>query len=306
MPFQFENRDNHRGELRVEQPQPKNSQIQSESEIDSVVFEEALYSSSSMGQDIGDYDIVDTTARKEELKLFLSYKEKEGKNLPVMLSGSDGLFAIVLIIFLLFSFSFKEIISFMRENVVLAFSPSKGQKIYDKTITSKERFNLYLLTFSCVLILSISFFVVLENSSLVVAKNYAELLITIGLFMLALSFFITVKLLVNKLIGYIFEIREDSYIWNSSYLILFSALGATCFIPVLLLIYSRIQFDIIVAIVLILFLIVQLSVIVRVVRYFMIQRFSILFLIAYLCTVEIIPYLCLGLGMVYLYKVDIF
>lgn len=241
----------------------------------------------------------------QKIEAFTSLNPKEGVSLPVMLSGSDGLFALVFACFMLLSFSFREIASFLKENVLLAFSSTKAEKLSEKTVTSKERFNLYLLVFTFILILSISSYVVVDRFYPIV-KDYGQLLSTIGTFILVLTVFIILKLLVNKLVGYIFEIEKRTGIWNFSYLILFSALGGSCFVPVLLLIYSKVQFDIIIAFMLILFLIVQLSIIFRVVSYFRDQKFSIMFLIAYLCTVEIIPYIFLGIGMVYLYKVDIF
>lgn len=243
-------------------------------------------------------------AEQKDMNLFVSYAARRGEELPVMLSNSSGLFGVMLVCFLLLAMSFREIIAFIKENSLLMLS-SKGEKAHDKVVTTKERFNIYLLVFACVLVLSISFYTALDKTYHL-PKDYPQLLATIGLFVVALSTFLLIKISANKLIGYVFEVEDTTDIWSFSYLMLLGVLGGACFIPVLLLIYSKVEFDIIIAFVVILFLIVQLSVMIRVIMYFRSQKFSLLFLISYLCTVEIIPYLFLGIGMVYLYKVDIF
>lgn len=232
-------------------------------------------------------------------------EQKSGISLPVKLSNSDGLFSLFFICFLFLCFSYRGISSLVRESLVQVFSASRSAKLSEKTVTSKETFNLYFLVFIYILLISISAFTVLERIYPIQSGVHFPF-ISIVSFCAFLLLFVLLKLGFNKLIGYVFDAHKEIMVWNLSYLTLLGSLGLFCFIPILFLVYSNFGYNIIIGILLILFLIVHLFLIIKIIFHFRSKRFSILFLIAYLCTVEIIPYIFVGVGLVHLYKVDNF
>ena len=58
--------------------------------------------------------------------------------------------------------------------------------------------------------------------------------------------------------------------------------------------------------ILILFLIVQITLFYQIIVFFIGQKFNFLYLIAYLCTFEILPYVYLAIGLIQLYRTDVF
>lgn len=230
--------------------------------------------------------------------------QKEGNPLPISLDRSDGIFALLLFCFLLLAHVYNGGVSFFRESIKLVFSASKSEKL-EAQATTKEMFYSYFLVFLAVLLISISLYEALERV-MPTAETEKRPFVTIGMFIVLILVFILLKLMFNNLIGYVFDIPKKLKVWNRSYLVLLSILGLLCFLPTLMLVYSSHWHSIIIGFVLVLFLIVQLILFLRIIVFFIERRFNFLYLIAYLCTIEILPYVFLGIGLVYLYRIDIF
>ena len=249
---------------------------------------------------------VDTIA-VADTKVMSTYSlegQKEGIPLPVKLDRSDGIFALLLVCFLLLAHVYNGGVSFFKENILLVFSASKSEKLENQT-TTKEIFYSYFLVFLAVLLISISLYEALDRF-MPLAEGEKRPFATIGMFIVLILFFIIVKMMFNRLVGYIFDFDKRLNTWNRSYQVLLSMLGLLCFLPTLMLVYSSLWHSIIIGFVLILFLIVQVILFLRIIVFFIGQRFNFLYLIAYLCTIEILPYIFLGIGLVYLYRIDIF
>src|SRR5690606_2489510 len=104
----------------------------------------------------------------------------------------------------------------------------------------------------------------------------------------------------------IFDEQKRMGVWRRTYIIGIEILGMLYFIPTLLLIYSNYYHLQIIIFMLILFLIVQLILFYQIIVFFIREKFNFLYLIAYLCTFEILPYIFLMIGLVYLYRIDVF
>lgn len=86
--------------------------------------------------------------------------------------------------------------------------------------------------------------------------------------------------------------------------IIIEILGILFFIPTLFLLYADYLHTEIAIFMLILFIVSQLILFYRMIVYFIREKFSFLFMIAYLCTIEIVPYIFLAAGLILLYKTD--
>lgn len=229
----------------------------------------------------------------------------EGEQKVFSLEQTDSVFGLLLLCFLLFAHIYNGGITFLKENMMLLFSPKKMQRVHRQTTTSELLYS-YFLIFQAVVLVSISIYdVFLENNSFleVEAKNPIHVILS---FIILIALFLGGKVLIYKIIGFIFDRPKELFVLKRAYLISFETLGLLYFIPTLLLLYTAsLNFQVVIFMV-VLFLIVHAALFFQIIIFFINEKFNFLYLIAYLCTFEILPYIFLYLGLVYLYKIDIF
>lgn len=225
----------------------------------------------------------------------------EGKSLPFNIEQVDSIFVLLLLCFLFFAHIYNGGISFIKENISLLFSPAK--RIFKQT-TAREVVYGYFLLFQTVVLISICVydaFVEYDSSS---GPNTP--LITIISFIILIGIFLGIKDIIYKVIGYVFDQQRLINTWRRVSIVSVEILGILYFIPTLLLVYSNYYHSAILAFMLILFLIVQIILFYQIIIFFVNQKFNFLYLIAYLCTFEILPYIFLSIGLIYLYRTDVF
>lgn len=276
------------------------------SESDLAIMDSAMLDSSILRMDtvnLTTATAVDTVSTSRSLYA----SNKKGIELPEVLHRSDGILLLLLFCFLIIAHVYHGSLGFVKDSVLLAFSPRKAEKLdnQSQTTTSEMLFS-YFLVFQAILLISISLYEGLERFTSISIGSEKTPFIHIGAFMILISVFIFLKLLLNKFVGYIFDQKSQIVVWNKTYLLLLGVLGLLCFLPTLILVYSNWWHGVIIGFSLFLFLVVQLILIFRLIIFFISQRYSVLSLVAYLLTVEIIPYIYLGLGLLYIYQIDIF
>lgn len=226
-----------------------------------------------------------------------------GENLPYSLAKSDSIFIFFFICFILFARIYKESFIYLKENVALLFSLSNKRTNY-KEITTKEAWFSHLLVLQSIVLIAISIYD--SFMEYLPMESNPPPLLAIGSFIGLFLIFILIKFIWYKIFGYVFDLGKGTAYLMKTGMNIFEILGIIFFIPVLLLIYLEYWHLYIICFLLILFLISQIIYFIRIIVYFVKEKFSFLFLIAYLCTVEIIPYFFLAAGLVYLYKTDLF
>lgn len=226
----------------------------------------------------------------------------EGIKRPFTLEGDDGIFALLLVCFVFFTRIFKGGFTFFKENIGLLFSSRKNLNLFSETTTTEFWFN-FILVFQTILLISIILFdSFLESISY---DEYRNSFVTVLLFTFTITVFLTIKYLFYKLMGYLFEIQVEIKAWLRSYMIVLEMLGIIAFIPALMLVYSQSFHQYLLFFFFILFFVSRLILFYRIITFFFKRHVNLLFLITYLCGVEIIPYILLYQVLVYLYKVDI-
>jgi hypothetical protein len=176
--------------------------------------------------------------------------------------------------------------------------------MYGQT-TVKEMLYSYFLVIQAVVLAAIcicDIFIEIETPG----QSNGRPLGTIISFIVLIALFLWIKDILYKIIGYIFDQQKAMSFWRRTYMVSVGILGILYFIPTLLLIYSSYYHIQILVFMLVLFLIVQLTLFYRIVVFFINQKFNFLYLIAYLCTFEIFPYIFLSMGLIYLYRTDVF
>lgn len=228
----------------------------------------------------------------------------EGRQHPFRIEDSDSVFGLLLLCFVFFAHIYNGGFSFFKENVSFLFSSDKSKRMHRQT-TVKEIAYTYFLIFQTVVLVSIcsyDTFILFDTLS----EGNGSPLISIVTFILFISIFLGIKDFLYLLFGYIFDMDKAMKGWRRTYITGIEILGILYFIPTLFLVYADYYHPQIVVFMLILFLIVQLVLFYQIIIFFIREKFNYLYLIAYLCTFEILPYIFLIIGLEYLYRIDVF
>lgn len=226
-----------------------------------------------------------------------------GTKLPFSLESTDGIFVLILFCFLCFTHIYNGGVSFLKENLSLLFRSEKEKRVHKQT-TVKDILYGYFLVFQAVVLIAIcvyDLFVEYDSSEIVHSP-----FLTVISFVLIIGLFFGAKDLVYKTIGYIFDQQKLMATWRRVSVVSIEILGVLYFIPMLFLIYSNYYHLEILVFMLLLFLIIQITLFYQIILFFVNQKLNFLYLIAYLCTFEILPYIFLSTGLIYLYRTDIF
>jgi hypothetical protein len=253
--------------------------------------------------------IVDVVCRQTSLQTSTSQDSNDvlrhqGTPLPFNLEQTDSIFCILLICLLFFTHIYNGGISFIKENIAYLYSPEKTFRKYGQTITKEVLYNYFLVAQSIVLVSICLYDTFFEYEKL--GYSNGRTLSTIVSFIVLIALFLGIKDFIYRIVGYVFDIQKTVIVWRKSYTISVEILGILYFVPTLLLIYSNYYHGLILGFMLILFLVVQIILFYQIIAYFIEQKFNFLFLIAYLCTFEILPYVYLSMGLIYLYRTDVF
>ncbi|MFT3992886.1 MAG: DUF4271 domain-containing protein [Dysgonomonas sp.] len=254
----------------------------------------------------------DTANLSSSEPLYIYYSSKndskadrhEGIPLPFALEQTDGIFGLILVCFLVFTHVYQGGFTFLKENIRILFSPEKSKNRYGQA-TVKEVWYTYFLIFQTIALVSICLYdVAMKLEPL--EKDMQTPFVTVVAFIILISVFIFLKIGLYRFLGYIFDFKTVMSGWIRSYTTVLEILGIFSLIPTLLLIYSDYLHVVGIAFILILFLLAQLILFYRIIVFFIREKFNFLFLIAYLCTIEILPYVFLSIGLIYLYRFDVY
>ncbi len=228
----------------------------------------------------------------------------EGNRMPFTIEQTDGVFGLLLLCFLFFTHIYNGGYTFLKENISLLFTFDKKERIHRQT-TSKEALYSYFLVFQAVVLMAIAIYdIFIETNSSV--DGVRRPFVTILLFMVLIGLFFGIKDFIYRILGYVFDQGKQMAIWRRICVIAIEILGILYFIPTLLLVYSQYYHWQIIIFMIILFLFVQILLFYQIIIFFIREKFNFLYLIAYLCTFEILPYIFLLVGLAYLYRIDVF
>ncbi|MBP1617794.1 MAG: hypothetical protein H6Q14_1621 [Bacteroidetes bacterium] len=228
----------------------------------------------------------------------------QGEAIPQMLKHQDSIFLSLLFCFFLISKIIQRGHRFFFEGLRVLFTFREKRDVFNE-ITIKEFWgNLFLILLPAFLMALLSY-QFLQNTDDVLRPS-THVWMTIGGFTLVIMAFLFVKYLFYLLIGYTFDESGFTQKYLRVYLVLMELFGILVFIPTLVFLYAGVNQEITLIVVLILFLITRIILFSRIIVFFFNKKVNFLFGIAYLCSVEIIPYLFLVLGFVFLYKEDFF
>lgn len=226
----------------------------------------------------------------------------EGIPLPFNLDQMDATFILIMLCFLIFARIYRGDFALLKSNITLLRSFKKNIKS-TKVFTSRDMWYTYFLVMQFALLASICIYNIFTDYGLNIT-DIRNPLRTMGLFIILIFVFFIIKIFIYRLIGYMFDKKKEMAIFEYLYIIMIETLGIAFFIPTLLLVYASYLYTPIAILLAVLALAALVRLLYRIALYFIREKFNYLFMIAYLCSVEIIPYIFLATGLVYLYKTD--
>lgn len=224
----------------------------------------------------------------------------QGIPLPFRLEQTDGIFILIVLCFMMFVYIYQGSFKTIKSNLLLTFALGKAN-VNTRSYTSRDIWYSYYLILQFTIFVSITAYSIFNENTADITRNENPS-ITITLFILFISTFLILKSLLYKLTGYIFNIKQEMKAFEISQLFIIELLGIIYFIPTLLVVYSGYLHTTICIAMAIIFIIIEFIFFCQLAIFFVRKKFNFLYTIAYLCTMEIIPYLLLIFGIIYLYN----
>ncbi|MBD8389825.1 DUF4271 domain-containing protein [Dysgonomonas sp. BGC7] len=242
---------------------------------------------------------------KEETTSIISEKARyEGTRLPFNMEHVDSVFGLLLLCFLFFTHIYNGGYTFIKDNFYSLFSVDRGLRFSKQTTVTEILYN-YFLVFQAVVLMAISTYDIFIEKMPEVGAMQSPM-IKILLFIVFIGIFYGVKDAMYSIFGYIFDMRSSMFTLRRIQIVALEMLGIIFFIPTLLLVYSEYWHFQIVVFMVIIFLLVQILLFYQIIVFFIREKFNFLYLITYLCTFEILPYMFLFIGLTLLYRTDDF
>lgn len=234
--------------------------------------------------------------------LLLKDNGHEGIVRTFSLENEDGVLVLLLLCFLFFTRIYKGGAEFFEENSRLLFSNRKNPNLFTETTITEFWFNFSLLFQFVVLTSIVSYDLLMECYQYRLPQNS---FITILLFIAVIALFILLKLLFYRFLCYVFDLGEYRKMLQRIYIIILEMMSMIAFLPTLMLVYSQNLHTILIFFFIGLFILSRIVLFYRIIVFFLRQHVNLLFLIVYLCNVEIIPYIILYNVLIYLYDIDL-
>ncbi|NDW18553.1 DUF4271 domain-containing protein [Dysgonomonas sp. 216] len=218
------------------------------------------------------------------------------------LSQVDGVFALLLLCFLFLARIYREGTLYFKENSRLVFSSRENISLFSETTITEFWYNFALVFQTIFLTAIVLFSVFVEvNKPFIPPNSFLFLALSI----LCIGAVELIKYLFIRLVSYLFEIKEVVNVWLRSYIIIIEMMGIIAYFPILILVYSNLSHDILFMFFAVLFIISRLIIFYRIIIFFLHGNVNFLYLIVYLCSVEIVPYFLLYKALGFLYKIDV-
>ncbi|MDH6355404.1 hypothetical protein M2132_001746 [Dysgonomonas sp. PH5-45] len=258
------------------------------------------YSINQATDTLANESLIDTVA---PVKAYTAVGHKGKDRLP-SLKGEDGIFALLLLSFMLLAFVYKRGISLFDRRGLLSLLSDRSERVSFKETTAADAWGNGLLFFQAILLSSIVLYDLFFETSTYITSTTSSF-ITVILFVVTLFIFVGIKYVFYKFMGYLFDVQGLINTWKKDYVSLINIFGICIFLPTLVLIYADHFHFLAFLLSFILFILTRLVIFYRTISFFLQQKVNFLFLITYLCSVEILPYISLYFGLNFLFETDI-
>lgn len=214
---------------------------------------------------------------------------------------NDVLFAVILGLFVCFSFVYRQNFRLFLKMVQDVHAVKERQSLFLLSSNNETFFRTYM-NFQMLALCSISLFSIARIEGYTEGFGETELLSgLLALFVILVSYYFLRRFMYFCLCHTFFD-RNTYKLWKNNYDAVMESWGVLLYIPVLWLVFVGNYPIIPIWLFIILFIGSRLVIIYKLIRIFHIKSDGILYLILYLCAQEILPLVFLYEGLVYLYN----
>lgn len=215
---------------------------------------------------------------------------------------NDGIFALILLLFVLFSIMYRRNFRLFLKTVQDFRYVKERQSLFLHS-SNNEPFFRNFMTFQTLALSSLFLFSVSRLQGWIRPGISGEtaLLVLSGLFLILLAYY-QFKQLLYFGTGMVFFGKSAYRLWKNGYHAVFALLGVFLYLPVVWLSYVGSYQQVAIWLFIILFILSRFVIIYKIIRIFYRKGDNLLYMILYLCTQEILPLVFLYEGLVYLYN----
>ena len=249
------------------------------------------------------YQPVFLTREAKDSARIVSIESETGTPATHILRDSDSIalfFSISCTLLLITFFQRRNFLGHLLNNV---FRLKNRGNAFEENNLSDLHTNLQLLPLTIMMLCLICFYSINGNS---LGISEGKIMLILLLFIFSFALFYTLKFLLFRFLTYVFFDDTTSAKWQNSYLSNLALLG-TIFCPVLMIsVYSDLHSNALLIILGGLFLFFRALQLQKAFIFFIPQINTLLYLILYLCTVEILPAILTYQGLVSIYTLVIY
>lgn len=214
---------------------------------------------------------------------------------------NDVIFALILVLFVLFSIVYRNNFRLFLKMLQDLRSVKERQSLFLLS-SNNETFFRNFMTFQTLMLSSIVLFSIIRAHNLVAVISEGGVLLVLLLLFFVLLLYYQFKQVLYFAVGNVFFNKQKYRLWKSGYNAVIGAWGVLLYLPVVWLSYIGSYQNIAIWLFIILFILSRLVIIYKIIRIFYKKSDNILYLILYLCAQEILPLVFLYEGLVYLYN----
>lgn len=212
---------------------------------------------------------------------------------------NDVLFAVILCLFVCFSFVYRQNFRLFLKMVQDVYAVKERQSLFLLSSNNEVFFRTYM-NFQMLALCSISLFSIARIKGYTDDFGDTDLLLGLLVLFVFLLLYYFLRQFLYACLCHIFFDRNKYKLWKNNYDAVMESWGVLLYIPVLWLVFVGNYPDIPIWLFIILFILSRLVIIYKLIRIFHIKSDDILYLILYLCAQEILPLVFLYEGLVYL------
>ena len=182
---------------------------------------------------------------------------------------------------------------------------TKRQTLFEAPVSNpigREWFFRIFMTFQVLFLCSICLFAIARDGSYIKYGRDTEIVIYIGLIFMILLGYYWLKQCFYYLLGLVFTDIGMFKIWKKSYNAVMGTWGVSLYVPVIWFVFVGSYTIIPITLFVILYILCRFAVIYKTIRIFHIKNNVFLYISLYLCGQEILPFVFLYKGIVYLYN----
>lgn len=222
----------------------------------------------------------------------------QGQPLPYQLRSDAFVTGIILICFVLFSYSLKNGKKYVLQRIKALFQYKERFSLFDDATTSSNRY-VFTLTIICCVLSGLYIYEYISETDFMLIRSVSNGLM-LGIYIGMSLFYISFKWMAYQFVNWIFFDKERNNYWIQTYFDLVSGISFLLFPVMLLIIYFNLGIQTSKVLIVFLLLFAKILLFYKSIRNFFKHVYGFLHFILYFCALEIIPLILFWKGITYI------